>query len=79
MALVYGYLIAWIAGGVGLITTLLLPIRRAPIPLLFGLLGFGGAGFAAHGLAIGPWQLTAGCAALSGLLLAALGAFAQSP
>ncbi len=54
MTIVYGYLIAWIAGGVALITTLLLRTPGALLALALALIGFGGAGFLAQGFGGAP-------------------------
>ncbi|MET0341986.1 MAG: hypothetical protein ABW252_13355 [Polyangiales bacterium] len=52
MLLVHGYLIAWLVGGVGLLTMLLLRTTRRPAGLLLALIGFGGAGFVAEGVGL---------------------------
>ena len=50
MLLVGSHLISWIAGGIILLTTLLMRTTRRPHALAFSLIGYGGAGFIAHGL-----------------------------
>lgn len=44
MALTFSYLAAWIAGGIALLTILLLGTARRPYSLAFALIGYGGAG-----------------------------------
>lgn len=52
MLLVNSHLIAWIAGGLILLTSLLMRSKLRPYALSFALIGYGGAGFVAHGLGL---------------------------
>jgi CHASE2 domain-containing sensor protein len=54
MLLINSHLIGWIAGGLILLTSLLMRTTRRPYALAFALIGYGGAGFVAHGLGQPP-------------------------
>ena len=71
--LTYSYLVAWIIGGLILLTMLLLRSARRPLWLSTGLMAFGAAGVLSLGLGLASWQLTLGLAVLAAGLGAAVG------
>ena len=71
--LTYAYLVAWIVGGLMLLTMLLLRTQRKPLWLSFGCIGFGAAGFLALGFGVGTSTLTLAYAAVAALVGSALG------
>lgn len=71
--LTYSYLVAWILGGLILLTMLLLRTQRRPLWLSTGLMAFGAAGVLSLGLGLLPWHLTLGLAMLAAGLGVALG------
>ena len=77
MGLTYGYLAAWIAGGVALGTVLLVRSSRKPYALPFALLGFGGVGFTTRALGYHAWDATLANACIACVLAAALGYLLQ--
>jgi hypothetical protein len=72
-SLTYAYLVAWIVGGLVLVTLLLLRTQWQPLWLSVGLMAFGAAGFLALGLGLGGWPVTLSCALLAGLVGVAAG------
>jgi len=77
VALTFSFFAAWLAGGVVLLTSLLLRTRTKPYALAFALMGYGGAGVAAQVLALAPWRETVGGAAACALVLALIGYMLQ--
>ena len=70
---VASHLISWILGGVILLTTLFMRTTVRPYALAFALIGYGGAGFAAHGLG----QPVLAPSAIGAVVLGALGYLLQ--
>ena len=73
MELLFSYFGAWLAGGVALLTMLLLGTKRRPLWLAFALMGYGGVGIAARALGFQPWQRALGAAIGCAFVLALLG------
>lgn len=73
VALTFSFFASWLAGGVVLLTSLLLRTRIKPYALAFALIGYGGAGLAAQVLALAPWRETAAGAVACALALGLLG------
>ena len=71
--LTYSYLVAWILGGLVLLTMLLLRTERRPLWLSTGLMAFGAAGVLSLGLGLASFQLALVFALLAAGVGAALG------
>lgn len=69
----YSYLVAWILGGLILLTMTLLRTAQRPLWLASGLMAFGAVGVLSLGLGLASVQLTLGFAVLAAGVGAAMG------